>query len=225
MTAASTAPVPPTLEQVLAQRRAHLLVYQGPALVRRFDEWTARVRRAEQQAVPGSERLTLAVARGAHRLLAPKDEYEAARLLADGTLQARCAELYEGRCELHFHLAPPWRRGGTEAASAKRDWGPHLRHALRWLARARVLRGTWFDPLRGSVERRCDRELLALYESAVERLLPSLSAARLDAAVAVAELAEDVRGFGHVRARHADRLRTRLPDALAAFEAAEANGV
>ena len=221
--AVPTAPARPTLEQVLAQRRAHLLDYQGPALVRRYDEWMARVQRAEQQAAPGSERLTLAVARAAHRLLAPKDDYEVARLLGDGTLQARCAELYEGRCELHFHLAPPWRRGGAEAAAAKRDWGPRLRHALRWLARARVLRGSWLDPLRGSDERRRDRELLALYESAVDRLLPRLSAARLDAAVAIAELADGVRGFGHVRARHARRLQTQLHDALAAFEAAEAH--
>ena len=221
--AAPAAPLRPTLEQVLAQRRAHLLAYQGPALVRRYDAWTARVHRAEQQAAPGSERLTLAVARAAHRLLAPKDDYEVARLLGDGTLQSRCAELYDGRCELHFHLAPPWRRGGAEAAAAKRDWGPRLRHALRWLARARVLRGSWLDPLRGSVERRRDRELLVLYESAIDRLLPHLSAARLDAAVAIAELADEVRGFGHVRARHAERLRTRLHEALAAFEAAEAH--
>jgi indolepyruvate ferredoxin oxidoreductase len=222
--APASAPEPrPTLEQVLALRRAHLLAYQGPALVRRYDAWTARVRRAEQQAAPGSERLTMAVAHGAHRLLAPKDDYEVARLLADGTLQAHCAEHYEGRCEVHFHLAPPWRRGGGDAAAVKRDWGPGLRHALRWLGRARVLRGSRLDPLRGSAERRRDRELLASYEAAIDRVLPRLTADRLDAAVAIAGLADDVRGFGQVRARCTERMQARLRDALAAFEADEAH--
>ncbi len=214
------APPAPDLEQVLAQRRAHLLAYQGPALVQRYDQWVERVRRAEQQAAPGSERLTLAVARSAHRLLAPKDEYEVARLLGDGSLEARCAELYQGQLEIHYHLAPPWRRGSGDAGPVKRDWGPGLRTPLRWLARARVLRGSWLDPLRGGAERRLDRQLLADYEAAIARVLARLGAERLDAAVAIAELPETVRGFGRVKARSAQRMRERLREALAAYEEA-----
>ncbi|HEX6019674.1 MAG TPA: indolepyruvate ferredoxin oxidoreductase family protein [Burkholderiaceae bacterium] len=217
-TAAS--PPAPTLEQVLAQRRAHLRTYQGEALVRRYDQWIERVRRAEQQAVPGSERLTIAVARSTHRLLAPKDEYEVARLLSDGSLEARCAELYDGKLEVHYHLAPPWQRGGGDMAPVKRDWGPRLRGPLKLLARVRGVRGSWLDPLRGSAERRHDRELLAEFEAAIERLLPRLDAQRLDAAVAIAELPESVRGFGRVKARSAQRMRERLREALAVYQEA-----
>jgi len=209
-----------TLEQVLAQRREHLRTYQGEALLRRYDEWVERVRVAEQRATPGSERLTLAVARSAHRLMAPKDEYEVARLLTDGTLEARCAELYDGQHEVHYHLAPPWQRGGGDAGPVKRDFGPVLRGPLKLLARVRGVRGSWLDPLRRSAERRHDRELLADYEAAIERVLSRLDAQRLDAAVAIAELPETVRGFGRVKARSAQRMRERLREALAAYEAA-----
>ncbi|MBK9135773.1 MAG: indolepyruvate ferredoxin oxidoreductase family protein [Betaproteobacteria bacterium] len=208
---------PNTLDEVLAQRRAHLLAYQGPALVRRYDEWVARVRRTEQQVVPGSERLTLAVARAAHRLLAPKDDYEVARLLTDGSLEARAAELYEGRPVLHYHLAPPWRRSNGEATLAKGDYGASTRVALRWLARARWLRGTWLDPLRGSAERRLDRTLLADYEAVIERLLPLLTPERLDAAVAIATLPAQVRGFGRVRQRSAAQMQSQMRTLLQAL--------
>jgi indolepyruvate ferredoxin oxidoreductase len=217
----SAEPAPPqTLEQLLAQRREHLLAYQGRALVERYDAWIRRVQQAESRAAPGSEGLTRAVARSMHRLLTPKDEYEVARLFGDGTLHARIAELYEGRREVHYHLATPWQRGTAASGPAKRDWGPGLRLPLRWLARARRLRGSWLDPLRGSAESRLAAALLAEYEAAIERVLAGLSSARLDAAVAIAELPESVRGYGHVKARHAQRMREQMAAALAAYEAA-----
>jgi indolepyruvate ferredoxin oxidoreductase len=210
----------PALAEVLAERRRHLLAYEGPALARRYDEWVARVRQAEQRAAPGSERLTLAVARAAHRLLAPKDDYEVARLLTDGSFEASCARVYEGEWRVHYHLALPWQRAGDGTVPPRKsDWGPWVRRPLRWLAQGRRLRGTWLDPLRDSAERRLDHDLRADYEAAIDRLLPHLGADRIDEAVAIAELPESVRGFGSVKARRAQEMRARLAAALAAFEA------
>ena len=208
---------PTTLAALLAQRRALLQAYQGPALVQRYDAIVARAVEAEQRVRPGSERLAMAVAKQAQRLLAPKDDYEVARLLTDPAFAAGIARDFEGQPRLHYHLAPPWRRRG-DAGLNKLDWGPWLRVPLRWLARGRVLRGTVFDPLRFSAERRLDARLLAAYEAALERVLPGLDEARFEQALQIAELPAMARGYGNVRARNARQMFEQLEAALAAYD-------
>jgi indolepyruvate ferredoxin oxidoreductase len=74
--------------------------------------------------------------------------------------------------------------------------------AMRWLAGLKSLRGTAFDVFGRSEERRTERALIGEYRSAIEGLLPTLSLANRDAAAAFARVPEQIRGFGHVRARH-----------------------
>jgi len=209
-----------SLAETLARRRAELVAFQGETLARRYEALVERVRRAEQSAAPGSERLAWAVARQAHRLFAYKDEYEVARLFSEPAFDAALAATFEGDWHLRLHLAPPWQRSAAGGEPHKRDYGAWMRRVLRLLAHGKRLRGTPLDPFSWTAERRLERTLAAEYEATIERLLRRLDAAHLDAAVAIAELPDRIRGFGPVKLRHAQGARERSAALLAAYEAA-----
>ena len=70
--------------------------YANSAYAERYRQLVGNVRDAERKAVPGSERLAWAVARGGYRMMAIKDEYEVARLYTDGEFLAGLREAFEG---------------------------------------------------------------------------------------------------------------------------------
>lgn len=53
------------------------------------------------------------------------------------------------------------------------------------------------------------RNLIADYEQMLAQLLPALSTANYDTAVALATLSEEVRGFGHVKKAGVRRMQER----------------
>ena len=61
-------------------------------------------------------------------------------------------------------------------------------------------------------------ETFALTRETVARLLPQLRAGNLATLVAVASIPEDIRGYGHVKARHLDAARSKEAALLAQFE-------
>ena len=70
------------------------------------------------------------------------------------------------------------------------------------LAPLKVLRGTALDIFGHSEERQGERALLHNYQQTLERMLTQLSPATLPNALRFAKLPEEIRGFGHVKARH-----------------------
>jgi indolepyruvate ferredoxin oxidoreductase len=64
------------------------------------------------------------------------------------------------------------------------------------------VRGSAFDVFGYSAERRDERAVLAHYVATLELALPGLNAASLADLIAFATLPEQIRGFGHVKARH-----------------------
>ncbi len=195
-------PEPMSLDTLIAHRCAHLTAYHNAAYAARYTALVDRVRQREHALVNQGEplRLTEAVARGYARLLACKDEYEVARLFTDGHFRRALEETFEGELRVSFHMAPPLLVKARDGAPPRKvRYGPWLFTAMKWLARARRLRGTVFDPFGHTAERRMERALAARYAEMVEAILPGLTAANLDAAVALAELPERIRGFGHVK--------------------------
>ncbi|MFO1198503.1 MAG: indolepyruvate ferredoxin oxidoreductase family protein [Burkholderiaceae bacterium] len=193
-----------SLDAIVARRVEHLTAYQDAALAARY---SALVERAKSAAAKAGldDAFPKAVARYYAKLLAPKDEYEVARLHASDAFRQALERTFEGDFRLHFHIGA-WPFARTDAATGKpikREVGPWMLRALRLLAKARVLRGSALDPFRGNPERALDRALLAQYEADVETLLGVLSADAQALAVRVASLPEKVRGFGHVRAESA----------------------
>jgi indolepyruvate ferredoxin oxidoreductase len=209
-----------SLEETIERRRDALIAYQDERYAQRYLDLVARARQAEQAVAPGSTQLARAVAVGAFRLMACKDEYEVARLYAGAPFRDLLRQIFDGDYRLRLHLAIPW-LARTDAASgrpSKREYGAWVLPALRWLARLKSLRGTRFDPFRNGAERRLDRELLAEYETTLAALLRGLRADNLALAAQVAALPEEIRGFGPVRARAAQAASARRKELMAAFQ-------
>ena len=132
------------------------------------------------------------------RLLAPKDEYEVARLLTAPAFREQLAANFEGDYRLYFHLAPPWlARPGPDGRPRKHRFGPWLLPLLKGLAYWRRHRDSWLDPLRFSKEHTVDRQLLTDYEADLA-LIGERGAG--EAARNLAAWPAEVRGFGPVRA-------------------------
>jgi len=194
-------PVPVTLDDLIAGRAKHLREYQGRRLARRYTRLVERVRTAEQAMFSGGTVLTEAVARGLHRVLAIKDEYEVARLYASPAFRESLAAQFSETPKLTFHLAPPLlaRVDPANGHAQKRAFGPWIMTAFRLLAPMRVLRGTWLDPFAHTEERRAERRLIGEYEEAVAKIIRLLSPQNLKTSVELALLPEQIRGFGHVK--------------------------
>jgi indolepyruvate ferredoxin oxidoreductase len=89
---------------------------------------------------------------------------------------------------------------------------------MRFLAHGKRLRGTRLDPFGWSAARRFERALAGEYELTVDRLLRRLDAGRLDAAIAIAELPERIRGFGPVKHRGVQAAHELEAALLASYE-------
>ncbi|MFN3983913.1 MAG: indolepyruvate ferredoxin oxidoreductase family protein [Rhodocyclaceae bacterium] len=208
-----------SVDEVIARRKAQLVDYQDEAYAARYAQLVERVRSAEARVVPGITLLTEAVARGYHKLLAYKDEYEVARMYTDSDFLKRIDEQFEGDYKLVFNLAPPLLadRDPLTGQLQKRRYGPWMLKAMRLLARFKHLRGGRLDPFARSADRKLDRELIAEYEAVVSEILDRLNASNLETAIELAALPELVRGFGHVRERYAAQARRRKDALLAAL--------
>jgi len=211
--------VAPTLEEIISQRETHLTAYQDAAYARRYRGLVDRVRHIEGRVFPGQRRLGEAVARNYAKLLAYKDEYEVARLHTDAAFSDALAETFEGHYRLKFHLAPPLlaRRDPHTGIPRKRAFGAWVLPVFKLLRRLKGLRGTAFDPFGYSAERRSERALIAEYEKTLEELLDGLCQANYDDGVAIADLPEQVRGFGHVKAAAIEQMRARRGELLQSF--------
>ena len=95
--------------------------------------------------------LAEAVARGYHKLLAYKDEYEVAAPLRDPAFEKALGEQFESRGKLEFHLAPPLLARRDKATGEPRKMSFGALDAARvppcW-PRASGLRGGAFDIVR-----------------------------------------------------------------------------
>ena len=209
-----------TLADLVAHRASHLAAYQDEALAQRYRALVDRVAQAETPL--GGTRLAEAVARGYAKLLAYKDEYEVARLYTDARFRQELEATFEGDYRLTFNLAPPLLpKRDAQGRLAKRQFGAWMLKAFALLARLKGLRGTALDPFGYTAERREERQLIAEYEALVERLLASLHAGNLAAAVKLASLPERVRGFGHVKEKAIAKMRTEREELLQAFDQVE----
>jgi indolepyruvate ferredoxin oxidoreductase len=169
---------------------------------------------------PGAPlRLTAAVARAYAKLLAYKDEYEVARLYTEPAFWDALESTFEGAYTVRFHLAPPFlsRPDPETGRITKRIYGAGMMRIFRLLARLKGLRGTRWDPFGRSADRRLERELIRQYEADVAELLGNLSFLRLPLALEIARLPEEIRGYGHIKARNAAAVAEKRAALLASW--------
>ncbi|MCZ8098356.1 MAG: indolepyruvate ferredoxin oxidoreductase family protein [Burkholderiales bacterium] len=190
-----------TAAQRQARREAFLAAYQDAAYAARFAALVRRAAEAEAALAPGRTAFAEAVSAGAFKLMAYKDEYEVARLYADGSFRAKLDATFEGDAAIRVHLAPPLlsRIDPRTGHPGKIAFGPWILTAFRLLAPLKRLRGTRFDPFGRTAERRMERAMIEDYAALVDRLCGGLGPDNHATAVALAELPLDIRGFGHVK--------------------------
>ena len=152
-------------------------------------------------------------------MLAYKDESEVARLYTDSDFLQRVEEQFEGDYKLVFHLAPPTLadKDPQTGELQKKEYGPWMVKAMRTLAKFRHLRGSMLDPFARSHDRKLDRELIADYERIVDEILVNLDLANHEAAIELASIPDQIRGFGHVRERYLASARPRQAALLEDF--------
>ena len=99
----------------------------------------------------------------------------------------------------------------------KKAYGPWMLKAMRVLAKFRHLRGSRLDPFARSHDRKLDRELIADYEHLVDEIVVNLDSSNHEAAIELAALPEQIRGYGHVRERYLAGARKRQAALLEDF--------
>jgi indolepyruvate ferredoxin oxidoreductase len=198
------------LARVLAVRVPDLIAYADEAYAAGYARFVEHVRAQAPQA----PELAVAVARGLHKLMAYKDEYEVARLSLDPALDAAVTAQFGAGARVAYQLHPPLLRAlGLDRKISLGSW---FRPAFRALHAARRVRGTWLDPFGHTEVRRTERALIAEYRAAIERALVTAPARELatDLATELAALPDMVRGYEHVKMERVARYRQRQAELL-----------
>ncbi|KIC25286.1 MULTISPECIES: indolepyruvate ferredoxin oxidoreductase family protein [unclassified Leisingera] len=198
---------PKTLNEKIAFRADHLVAYQGKGLAKRYGKLLDGISDPE---------LKEAVAKGYHKLLSYKDEYEVARLLLDS--RAKAEEAFEGDIKLSYHLAPPM-LGGTDpnGRPKKRKFGAGMERGFRLLTKLKGLRGTPLDVFGYTEERKMERALIKQYEADMKEWLPKAAPEIMEPLMALAELPLQIRGFGPVKMANEQMAAKRREELLAAL--------
>ncbi|MEO1793343.1 MAG: indolepyruvate ferredoxin oxidoreductase family protein [Pseudomonadota bacterium] len=215
-------PASDTLEDLVAFREKHLTDYQDAALAERYRARIDRIAKLEAERTPGRSGLAKAAARGYHKLLAYKDEYEVARLHTDGTLTAALDDAFTGHHRLEFHLAPPvlswFYKDKATGHPRKIKVGPWILPVFRMIAKGKGLRGTAWDVFGYSGERRHERKMITDFEATLDEIEARLAPETHATAVALAGLPLEIRGFGHVKDANWKTAKAREAELLAALK-------
>jgi len=201
---------PVALEDLIAHRAAALTAYQSKRYARRFQKLVRDVVARETAVMGAPGPLSRAAVEGLYRVMAYKDEYEVARLHAAAT--------YGEKPE--FHMSPPLVRGVDKATGRRRKIaipGSVALPLFRVMRHGKVVRGTVLDPFGYQAERRQERALVGQYRADLRTVVAGLTAANFDTAVAVAELPDQIRGFGPVKDANRVKAEARRTQLLEQF--------
>jgi len=201
---------PQDLDTLIAHRMAALAAYQSPRYANRYAALITKVRERETDVMGISGPLTRAAAEGLFRVMAYKDEYEVARLHASTAYGQ----------EPVFHLSPPLLTGIDPATGRRKKIALSGKVALplfKLLRHGKILRGTPLDPFGYQQERRTERALIGQYSADLRTVIAALSRDNLQAAVAVADLPDQIRGFGPVKEANHAKAQARRPALLQAL--------
>jgi indolepyruvate ferredoxin oxidoreductase len=209
------------LDALVTRRVEFLTAYQNAAYAQRYAAFVARVEAAEAalpEAVRGKSLLSQAVARNLFKLMSYKDEYEVARLHTGTGFEDKIKAMFEGDFKINYHLAPPLLSQKNEKGEMqKRKFGPWMSSGFKVLAKLKGLRGTVFDVFGYTAERQSERALIDEYRTSMEGVLASLNEHNHAAALVLARIPEQIKGFGHVKVRHLAAARLTWTQAQEAF--------
>jgi indolepyruvate ferredoxin oxidoreductase len=135
--------------------------------------------------------------------MAYKDEYEVARLHTNPTFLQKVKDMFEGDYTLNYHLAPPLlAQRNDKGELTKQKFGPWMLMGFQCLKHLKVLRGTVWDVFGYTEERRMERALIDQYIDTLDMVVAKLDPHHHALAIELARIPEQIKGFGHVKARH-----------------------
>jgi indolepyruvate ferredoxin oxidoreductase len=192
------------LRRLLEVRVPDLIAYQDEAYARRYGDVVKRVVVAEKRATPGQTGVSEAAARYLYKLMAYKDEYEVARLHADPEFLARLDAMFKHGYTVKYNLAPPTisKRDPVTGELLKRQFGGWMLSAFRVLRNFKGLRGGALDFFGKTDERRHERQMIEDYIAVLDEICGRLDAQNHAAAVRLASVPDEIRGYGHVKERN-----------------------
>ena len=204
------------LTEILEWRIPELIEWGDEDYAARYVATISAVRRSEIDAGVDGAPLSKVAAQHLFKFMAYKDEYEVARLALNGDLESKAKELFGANATLSYQLHPPsLKKVGVKKKIAIPSAA--ARKTFSSLLKTKGLRGTKFDPFAKSEERRVERELISEYEELLTFLYNRLEVDSIDDAVAIADLADQVRGFDEIKLANVVRYRRQVADALAAL--------
>ncbi|WP_406221714.1 indolepyruvate ferredoxin oxidoreductase family protein [Streptomyces canus] len=193
------------LNRLLTTRVADLVDYQDRRYAHTYVDFVRAVAVAERAAVSGSTELTEAVARGLHKLMAYKDEYEVARLALDPAVNDHIDAAFGSASRRSYRLHPPVLRAfGMKKKVSLGSWFSPVFRLLRAL---RHLRGTRLDMFGLQHLRRVERQLVDEYRESIVASLELLNEENLTEVRRLAELPDAVRGYEDVKLATVERYR------------------
>jgi indolepyruvate ferredoxin oxidoreductase len=207
--------MPVSLDNVINKRVEFLTAYQNSAYAALYQDLVTKVRAAETAQGLGNK-LSAAVAKYYFKLMAYKDEYEVARLYTDGKFVEQLQSQFEGNFSVKFNLAPPlFAKKDAKGHLVKAEFGSWMWSAFKLLAKFKGLRGGALDIFGYTEERKMERALIVEYREMVEGLVGKLTAGNHPVAVELANLPEQIRGFGHVKEKNVATFRVEKARLLA----------
>ena len=167
------------------------------------------------------EELVQIVARGSHKLIAYKDEYEVARLFMDLETKSEMLQIDGSTGKAKWHLHPPFLRAMGMRNKLQIPYAVAY-PLMAILANGKVLRGTPFDLFGYAKVRKIEREVRDLYLSSLVDALEHLQEENYSLISDLAALAMDVRGFEEIKLRTVEKFKGDLH--RIAFQIAERAG-
>jgi indolepyruvate ferredoxin oxidoreductase len=166
------------------------------------------------------EQLTRAAATYLAKLMAYKDEYEVARLYTLPEYRQSVEDTFGKGAKLTFLMAPPMiSKKNHKGELIKQPFGPWMMTAFKLLKRFRWLRGTGFDIFGMTAERKMERRLRDEYMVRLEKLSSGLTPDNHALAVEIANLPDEIRGYGHVKDRSVEVVEKKLATLMARWNA------
>ena len=198
------------LAAALEMFATELVRFQNRTVAGRYLDGVTEFAAVERRVNPGSAALTAAVAAGLFKLTAYKDEYEVARLLLDSDGHAPAMAVAQPGDRLAWRLHPPTLRSlgrKNKIALSTARWRP----IMAMLAKGKRLRGTPFDPFGRAKVRQEERRLPAEYLTALRQAVEGATTPdHLQPAQTIAEAADLVRGYEHIKLANIERFRAAI---------------
>ena len=210
------------VKRLVEIRVPELIAFQDEAYAKRYAEVVKRVVAGEQKAV-SSSRLAEAAARYLYKLMAYKDEFEVARLHTDPAFLAELDAQFPNGYSVKYNLAPPL-LSNTDPVTGhpqKKQYGEWMFKAFKRLSGLKRFRGSALDVFGKTEERQTERKLIEEYVQLLDQILARLNPVNHAAAVALASVPDEIRGFGHVKEKNLVAARELQAARLKAFNEAQ----